>query len=47
MDCSAQPAANDREFPMLKHRPFLLEALTAIGLITAPFLLPYLDFVEV
>ncbi len=25
-------------------RPFLLEALTAIGLLAAPFLLPYLDF---
>ncbi|MDQ6681635.1 MAG: branched-chain amino acid ABC transporter permease, partial [Pseudomonadota bacterium] len=25
-------------------RPFLLEALTAVGLIAAPFLLPYLDF---
>ena len=29
---------------MLKQRPFLIEALTAIGLIVAPFVLPYLGF---
>ncbi len=29
---------------MLKQRPFLIEALTAIGLIAAPFVLPYLGF---
>src|SRR5246127_733067 len=29
---------------MLKQRPFLVEALTAIGLIVAPFVLPYLGF---
>src|SRR6201990_2038301 len=29
---------------MLKQRPFLGEALTAIGLIVAPFVLPYLGF---
>ncbi len=29
---------------MRGRRPFLLEALTAIGLIAAPFVLPYLDF---
>jgi branched-chain amino acid transport system permease protein len=29
---------------MLKHRPFLIEALTAAGLIAAPFLLPLLGF---
>src|SRR5579872_353578 len=29
---------------MRKQRPFLIEALTAIGLIAAPFVLPYLDF---
>ncbi|HEU4660773.1 MAG TPA: branched-chain amino acid ABC transporter ATP-binding protein/permease [Pseudolabrys sp.] len=29
---------------MLKQRPFLIETLTAIGLILAPILLPYLDF---
>ena len=29
---------------MLKQRPFLIETLTAIGLIVAPFILPYLGF---
>ncbi len=29
---------------MRSRRPFLLEGLTAIGLLAAPFLLPYLDF---
>lgn len=29
---------------MLKQRPFLVETLTAIGLIIAPFVLPYLGF---
>ena len=29
---------------MLKQRPFLVEALTAIGLILAPIVLPYLGF---
>jgi branched-chain amino acid transport system permease protein len=29
---------------MLKQRPFLVEALTAAGLIAAPFVLPYLGF---
>lgn len=29
---------------MLKQRPLLVEVLTAIGLIAAPFVLPYLDF---
>ncbi len=29
---------------MLKQRPFLIEILTAIGLIAAPFVLPYLGF---
>ena len=29
---------------MLKQRPFLIEALTAIGLLIAPFVLPYLGF---
>jgi branched-chain amino acid transport system permease protein len=29
---------------MLKQRPFLVEALTAVGLIAAPFILPYLGF---
>ncbi|MEP7061981.1 MAG: branched-chain amino acid ABC transporter ATP-binding protein/permease [Betaproteobacteria bacterium] len=29
---------------MTKRRPFLIETLTAVGLIAAPFVLPYLDF---
>ena len=29
---------------MLKQRPFLIEALTAIGLIVTPFILPYVGF---
>ncbi|HEY4192482.1 MAG TPA: branched-chain amino acid ABC transporter ATP-binding protein/permease [Mesorhizobium sp.] len=29
---------------MLKSRPFLIEALTAIGLLAAPFILPYFGF---
>src|SRR5579885_2681391 len=29
---------------MLRQRPFLVEALTAAGLIAAPFVLPYLGF---
>src|SRR6201991_1623395 len=29
---------------MLKHRPFLVELLTAAGLVIAPFVLPYLGF---
>src|SRR5262249_15000272 len=44
MDCSARPAANERAHHMLKQRPFLVELLTAAGLIAAPFVLPYLGF---
>ena len=29
---------------MLKQRPFLIEVLTVVGLVAAPFVLPYLDF---
>ena len=29
---------------MFKQRPYLVEVLTAIGLIVAPFVLPYLGF---
>jgi branched-chain amino acid transport system permease protein len=29
---------------MLRHRPLLIEVLTAVGLIAAPVVLPYLDF---
>src|SRR5579884_1667535 len=43
MACSACKAANNGR-PMLKQRPFLIETLTAIGLMVAPFVLPYLGF---
>ena len=42
--CSARKAANERGHLMLKQRPFLIETLTAIGLIVAPFVLPHLGF---
>src|SRR6201990_3473857 len=42
MACLARRAANERGHLMLKQRPFLIETLTAIGLIAAPFILPYL-----
>src|SRR5579883_1075254 len=44
MACSAPQAAIRRRRVMLKQRPFLIETLTAIGLITAPLLLPHLGF---
>src|ERR1051325_5899889 len=44
MDCSARSAANERGPLMLRQRPFLVEVLTAVGLIVAPFVLPYLGF---
>src|SRR3569623_753074 len=44
MGCSGSAAANERQRSMLKSRPFLVEALTALGLIAAPFVLPYLGF---
>src|ERR1700710_919473 len=44
MVCLARRAANERGGLMLKQRPFLIEVLTAIGLIAAPFVLPYLGF---
>src|SRR3954468_18039959 len=44
MACSARRAANERGHLMLRQRPFLIETLTAIGLIAAPFVLPYLGF---
>src|SRR5581483_11061836 len=44
MACSAPQAASRRRRVMLKQRPFLIETLTAIGLIVAPFVLPHLGF---
>jgi branched-chain amino acid transport system permease protein len=42
MGCSEPPAVNERS--MLKRRPYLIEILTALGLVIAPFVLPYLGF---
>src|SRR5215472_15624465 len=44
MGCLARPAANERGHQMLRQRHFLIEILTAAGLIVAPFILPYLGF---
>jgi branched-chain amino acid transport system permease protein len=44
MAFSACRAASKAYFLMLKQRPFLIETLTAIGLIVAPFILPHLGF---
>src|ERR1044071_9077499 len=44
MGSSARLAANECGRLMLRHRPFLVEILTAIGLIAAPFVLPHLGF---
>jgi branched-chain amino acid transport system ATP-binding protein/branched-chain amino acid transport system permease protein len=44
MGCSAPPAASERSHPMVRKRPHVVEALTAVGLIAAPFVLPHLGF---
>ncbi len=45
MGCSAPPAASElKSPPMVRKRPHLVEALTAAGLVAAPFVLPYLGF---
>src|SRR6476661_4238985 len=44
MACLAHKAAVRNGFTMIKQRPFLVETLTAIGLILAPFILPHLGF---
>src|SRR3954453_15519849 len=44
MACLARRAANERGHLMLKQRPFLIEILTAVVLIAAPFVLPHLGF---
>jgi len=44
MVCSARPAANERNQRMLRQRFFIVEVLTAIGLVAAPFVLPQLGF---
>src|SRR5262247_4317553 len=40
MACSARPAASEPSQHMLKQRFFLIEILTAVALIAAPFVLP-------
>jgi branched-chain amino acid transport system permease protein len=44
MGCSAARVANDGGRLMFSQRRYLIEALTAVGLIAAPFVLPYLGF---
>src|SRR5215469_11986130 len=44
MGCLAPPAANEGGPVMLRQRTLLVEVLTAIGLIAAPFILPHLGF---
>src|SRR5215467_13036772 len=44
MDCLARLAANDCGSLMVRQRTFLVEALTAIGLVLVPFVLPHLGF---
>src|SRR5579863_7234454 len=44
MACSALPAANERDRVMFKQRPLVIEILTTVGLLAAPFILPHLGF---
>jgi branched-chain amino acid transport system permease protein len=44
MACWVRPVANERKYLMLKQRYFMIEVLTAAGLVAAPFLLPHLGF---
>src|SRR5262244_873975 len=44
MDCLARLAANDCGSLMIRQRTFLVEALTAVGLLVVPFVLPHLGF---
>src|SRR5579872_3964762 len=44
MACLVRRAANESVSNMLRHRPLLIETLTAAGLAAAPFLLPLLGF---
>src|SRR6516165_6889321 len=44
MDCSARRAGNERGHRMIKQRALVVEALTAVGLVAAPFVLPGLGF---
>ncbi|MEO8855514.1 MAG: branched-chain amino acid ABC transporter ATP-binding protein/permease [Burkholderiaceae bacterium] len=40
----ARLVANERNFPMYRHRPYLVETLTIVALVAAPFVLPHLGF---
>src|SRR5262250_3655554 len=44
MACSAPPVANECNDLMLRQRYGIVEVLTAVGLIAAPFVLPHLGF---
>jgi branched-chain amino acid transport system permease protein len=44
MACSVRRAVNEHDVLMSRQRPFLMEAVTAILLIVAPFVLPHLGF---
>src|SRR6476660_5995299 len=44
MASSAREAVNEQDRLMLRPRPLVVETLTAIGLLLAPFVLPYLGF---
>jgi branched-chain amino acid transport system permease protein len=44
MACSAAPAGNESRHLMPSKTPYLIELLTAAGLIVAPFILPHLGF---
>jgi branched-chain amino acid transport system permease protein len=44
MACSAAPAGNEGRHLMPSKTPYLIELLTAAGLIVAPFILPHLGF---
>ena len=46
MGCLARPAANEGGRAMLKQRAFLIEILTAAGLIVAPFVLGFVSHHE-
>ena len=47
MACSAALAGNEGRHLMLRKNRYLIELLTAAGLIVAPFILPYLGFGKV
>src|SRR5262245_652267 len=44
MGCSARPGVSKLRSSMIMKRPFLVEAITAVALLLAPFVLPHLGF---